>query len=267
MPIIPSIETLPISQAEFAKIAFDVMHHVFAIHNEYGRFFDEIVYKKELSRRLCGIELEVAVDVVHGAFRKTYFADVIASNSGLFEFKAVEKIHPRHRAQAAHYLLLFGMQHAKIINTRPEAVEHEFVNFENPIDALRNPNIVQADYLLESPGATQLQQLLIDLIHDWGAGLDFSLYEEALTYFLGGEERVLVKVPVAGTGGVIAKQKMRLITPDTAFKLTAFPPDSSCLDPYRTHAKRLLRNTPVLSYVQWVNVHQTQVTFETIRRH
>ncbi len=47
MPIISSITTTPISQQAFGELAFDVMRHVFAIHDEYGRFFDEIVYKRE----------------------------------------------------------------------------------------------------------------------------------------------------------------------------------------------------------------------------
>jgi len=265
MPIIPSIDTMQISQEAFGKLAFDVMHHVFAIHDEYGRFFDEIVYKKELSKRLGGIELEVAVDVVHGTFSKTYFADVIANRSGLFEFKAAERIHARHRAQTTHYLLLFGLHHAKIINTRPEKVEHEFVNFQTNLADLRNPRIVDAAYQFESPGAKHLREILLGLIHDWGAGLDLSLFEEAVTHFLGGEANVLSRVPVTGTGGVIAEQKMRLVAPDTAFKLTAFTPASSSHDQFRTHAKRLLNNTH-LTYIQWVNLHQNQVTFHTIQR-
>jgi hypothetical protein len=33
------------------------------------------------------------------------------------------------------------------------------------------------------------------LIEDWGAGLGIGLYEEAVTHFLGGEDRVLLPVP------------------------------------------------------------------------
>ncbi|XZE22403.1 GxxExxY protein [Pirellulaceae bacterium SH449] len=265
MPIIPSIELVQISQEAFGKMAFEVMRHVFSIHDEYGRFFDEIVYKKELLRRLCGIELEVAVNVVHESFSKTFFADVIANRSGLFEFKAAEKIHAKHRAQTTHYLLLFGLQHAKIINTRPEKVEHEFVNFQVNLAELRNPSIVDAVYQPDSPGARELREILLGLIQDWGAGLDLSLYEEAVTHFLGGESNVLCRVPVNGTGGVIAQQQMRLVTPDTAFKLTAFSPSSPSQEQFRTHALRLLKNTP-LSNIQWINIHQTQITFNTLHR-
>jgi GxxExxY protein len=265
MPIIPSIATTQVSQEAFGRLAFDVMHHVFAIHDEYGRFFDEIVYKRELNRRLSGIELEVDVDVVHGTFRKTYSADVIANRSGLFEFKATEAIHARHRAQATHYLLLFGLHHAKIINTRPESVQHEFVNVQANLSELRKPKIIDTYYLQESSGARLLREVLLDLIYDWGAGLDLSLFEEAVTHFLGGEANCLTRIPVTGTGGVIAEQRMRLVAQDAAFKFTAFAPDSTSHQKFLTHAKRLLNNTP-LTFIQWVNIHQTQITFNTISR-
>jgi GxxExxY protein len=265
MPIIPSIVTTPVSQGAFGKLAFDVMHHVFAIHDEYGRFFDEIIYKRELARRMAGLELEVAVDVVHRTFRKIYFADVIANQSGLFEFKAAETIHSRHRAQATHYLLLFGLHHAKIINMRPELVEHEFVNVQANLNELRNPKITDTSFLPNSPGAQHLREILLSLVHDWGAGLDLALYEEAITHFLGGESSVIRGVSVTGTGGALAEQKMRLIAPDAAFKLTAFPPDSSSHTNFRTHAQRLLNHTP-LNFIQWINIHQTEITFNTLQR-
>jgi GxxExxY protein len=166
MPIIPSIATTPVSQEAFGKQAFDVMRHVFAIHDVYGRFFDEIIYKRELARRMEGLELEVSVDVVHQTFRKTYFADVIANQSGLFEFKAAETIHARHRAQTTHYLLLFGLHHAKIINVRPDSVEHEFVNVQTSSNKLRSPKIMDTSLLLGSPGARHLREILLSLVHD-----------------------------------------------------------------------------------------------------
>lgn len=264
MPIIPSIAMTPISQECFGKLAFDVMHHVFAIHDEYGRFFDEIIYKRELSRRVAGLEIEVGVEVVHQTFRKSYFADVIASNSGLFEFKATEAIHSRHRAQITHYLLLFGLHHGKVINMRPETVEHEFVNVRANLTDLRSPGVKEVSYLPTSPDARHLQEILLDLIHDWGAGLDLALYEEAISHFLGGESTVLRKIPVTGTGGELALQKMRLVNPDTAFKLTAFPANGSGHANFRTHAQRLLHHTP-LQFIQWINIHQTEVTFSTIQ--
>jgi hypothetical protein len=35
------------------------MNVVYDIHNEFGRFFDETVYKRELADRMPGMELEL----------------------------------------------------------------------------------------------------------------------------------------------------------------------------------------------------------------
>lgn len=263
MPILPSLATTPISQVAFGKLAFEVMYHVFAIHDEYGRFFDELVYKRELARRMSGMEIEVGVDVVHHSFFKRYFADVIASRSGLFEFKAAEAIHARHRAQTTNYLLLFGLHHGKVINMRRESVEHEFVNIQADLPDLRNPEVNEVLYCCNTPGARDLKEILLGLVHDWGTGLDLSLYEEAITHFFGGEPKVLTRIPVTGTGGELAMQTMRLLNPYSAFKLTAFPPGSPYHANFQTHAQRLLHHTP-LNFIQWINIHQTEITFVTI---
>ena len=58
-------------------------------HSDFGRLFDEKVYKKELSNRLKDVALDVAVDVTHGTFTKRYFADVLVHHGELFKFKMV----------------------------------------------------------------------------------------------------------------------------------------------------------------------------------
>ena len=73
---------------------------------------------KELATRLPDVLTEVPVDVVYQSFTKRYFADVIVRGSGLFEFKAADAIHPKHRGQCIHYLFLFDLGHGKIVNVR-----------------------------------------------------------------------------------------------------------------------------------------------------
>lgn len=265
MPIIPSIPIAPCSQERFGKLAYDVMHHVFAIHDEYGRFFSELIYKRELARRMAGLELEVRIDVVHDSFNKTYFADAIADRTGLFEFKAAEAIHPRHIAQATHYLLLLGLHHGKVLNMRTESVEHQFVNIQSRLSDLRNPKINDTAYLPNSPGAKELRDLFLGLISDWGSGLDITLYEEAITHFLGGELIVFKKIPINGTGGELAHQHMRLAHPNTVFKITAFTNESTSQSNFRVHAQKLLNHTP-LHFIQWINVQQKEITFTTMQR-
>jgi hypothetical protein len=72
MPIHRSTETIRPTQSEFGQIAYDVMDCVYAIHNDFGRFFDEAVYKRELADRTSGMELELPVTLTHGTFSKLY---------------------------------------------------------------------------------------------------------------------------------------------------------------------------------------------------
>ncbi len=254
MPIIPSIPTHRLSQSDFKDLAHEVIAKAFAIHCDFGRFFDEKIYKKELAARMPGIELEASVKVVHGDFSKTYFADVIVAGGGLFEFKAVDAIHPRHRAQTIHYLLLFDIAHAKIVNMRPERVQHEFVNCHLRLANLRTPEIQAPDWDDLLPGAETFRNQLIDLCRDWGLGLDLALYEEALTHFFGGEEAVNIPVPVYGTHGYLA-------APEVAFKITAL---SDGLDSFENQTLAMLRHTRIQA-ILWANLSQNGIRFSIIR--
>jgi GxxExxY protein len=262
MPIKRTIETIRPTQQEFGQIAYDVMRCVYDIHNEFGRFFDEAVYKRELADRMPGLELELPVTVSHATFSKIYRLDVLAHRRGVFKFKAAESFTPRHRGQAINYLLLFDLPHGKIINVRPERVVDEFVNCHLRLDALRNPPVDTADFQSAVAGAAFFHDQLMSLIHDWGAGLETALYEEALTHFLGGEERVLLPVPVMGAKRHLHDQKMRLLAPDVAFKITAFP---DRLEAFDIHARRLLQHTP-LRAIHWANITHNNVWFATIRQ-
>ena len=261
MPIIPSITPTRLSQKEFGALAYEVMDHVFAIHGDFGRFFDEKIYKKELAARMKGVLLEVFVDVVLGSFSKRYFADVIVHDGGLFEFKAADAIHPKHRGQTIHYLLLFDLAHGKIINVRTEEVKHEFVNCHRRLVDLRNPTISDKDWEKSSPGSETFRETLTSLVKDWGTGLDITLYEEGLEHFFNLALPLTSTVPVFGSSGHLADQRMRLVTPESAFKLTALSEPS---DNLMLNARKLLRHTP-LKVIHWANLNHDQITFTTIR--
>jgi GxxExxY protein len=233
---------------------------VFGIHNEFGRLFDERIYKQELARRFPGVELEFAIDVSHGTFATTYFLDALIANGGPFEFKAVEKLAPRHRGQLYNYLLLLDLAHGKLVNLRSDCVEHEFVNATiRPAD--RHCFRIDTQHWITSvPRADFVRESLVDLLHDWGTGLEVTMYEAALTYYLGGEERVVREIPVRSNGHDLGVQGMRLVADDVAFKLTAFEID---LAPFAEHARRLLRHVD-LRAIMWVNIGLQCVTFTTI---
>ena len=196
MPISTRIPIRRLSQAEFGEIAFEVMRHVFDIHNEIGRFFDEKIYKRELAHRLPGVLLEEPIEVTFGTFRKPYSLDVLVAGGAVFEFKAVERLIGRHQAQLLNYLLLCDLAHGKLINVRSEGIEHEFVNtqWRRAERLMFEVNTERWDSAI--PGTAALHDNLLAFLRDLGVGLEISLYEEAVVHFFGGKEQVERDVPV-----------------------------------------------------------------------
>src|SRR5271157_5677449 len=104
------------------------MRHVFDVQRKLGRLFHEKIYHREIVFRIPDSRCEVAVDVQFEDFCKTYYLDLLVGGGAIFELKAVESLMDRHRRQLMHYLFLTDLPHGKLVNLRPERVDHEFVN-------------------------------------------------------------------------------------------------------------------------------------------
>jgi len=261
MPITPLHPVRRLTQQEFAEQSFEVMGCVFEIHNEFGRFFDEKIYKRELASRFPRVEIEFPISISHRTFSTTYYLDALVADGGAFEFKAVAALAPAHQGQLYNYLLMLDLAHGKLVNVRPESVQHEFVNalarpeerriFEVCKDRW-DPSIPRSDMILDS---------VISVLRDWGTGLAVNLYESALTHFLGGEEVVFHNVAVQGSRQLLGYQPMRLAAPDVAFKVTALEAEFGC---FEEHTRRLLAHTD-LRAILWVNIGLHEVTFVTVQ--
>jgi GxxExxY protein len=232
------------------------------MHNEIGRLFGETIYKQELAHRLPGIRLEEPIEVSFDSFRKTCFVDVLVSDGGIFEFKAVESLSGVHRAQLLQYLMLCDVAHGKLINIRPENVEHEFVNTSLTRADRVNFRIEDARWNLSVSGARQFQDFLLALLRDLGTGLSISLYEEAVEHCFGGEAEVRREVGVRVCDHALGNQRFRLIGPGIAFKITGF---DGRLEPFEAHARRLLTHVD-LRAIAWVNISKNAVTFSTLEQ-
>ena len=92
MPVTVNAEVRHLPSDESSRVAYDVMHCVFAVHNELGRFFDEDIYRDETARRVPAPWPEVLIEATFRDFRKPYFMDLLVSGGFVFEFKTVEKI-------------------------------------------------------------------------------------------------------------------------------------------------------------------------------
>src|SRR5688572_33288974 len=91
MPVELSSSIRILSQAEFHAIAERVMRTVFDVHNEYGRFFDEAVYKQAIAAQYPA-EREVVIHISHRAFSKDLFIDLLFDHGAVFEVKTAETL-------------------------------------------------------------------------------------------------------------------------------------------------------------------------------
>lgn len=262
MPIDVFAPLKRVSQTDFADMAYEVMRCVFDIHNEFGRFFDERIYKHELAHRYPGVKLEVPVEVRHRTFSQRYYLDVLVWDAGLFEFKVADRICSKHRAQTLHYLYISDLQHAKLVNVRPEQIEHEFVNTTLTRDDRLKFRVVAEDWVERVPGAADFREIVTALLQDWGTGLEIGLYRDAVVHFFGGEERVRQAVAVRNGSRVLGEHRVWMIAPGTAFMLTALNGQRAS---FLTHARRLLNHTD-LNAIVWADLSIKRVVFTTIRK-
>lgn len=262
MPIKAPDGLRQLNYEEFAAAAYQVMEAVFSVHKEMGRLFDEVVYHKEIARRLKDARSEVAVEVSFGTFRKIYYLDLLFAGGALFEFKTVEVLTDYHRAQLLHYLLLLDLLHGKLVNMRPEAIEHEFVNAALTREDRIQFTVNDANYMRINHANPDVRDLFVPILRDWGTGLDISLYEEALTHFLGGEQQVVQNVGIFVDGNQTGNQSLRLAGPGMALKISALGQGQKR---YEGHLRRFLAHTS-LECMQWINVGRKVVTFKTLKR-
>jgi GxxExxY protein len=250
-----------LSQVEFSALAYGVMRHVFDVHREFGRLFSEEIYQQEIARRCCGAT-EVPIEVLHAGFQKVYFIDLLVGLGGIFELKTVDTLNDRHRGQVLNYLFLSELSHAKLVNLRGESVDHEFVNTTLTRSMRMTFDVVDTGWSNDGC-ALQLRTIIDGLLHDLGTGLEIALYEEAVSFFLGGEDAVVQDVPIHCQDQPVGAQSMRLAAPGAAFRATAL--SDAGRSSYRQQLQRLLGHT-TLESIHWINITNRLVTFETLRQ-
>jgi GxxExxY protein len=263
MPVTVDAELHELPYETASCVAYDVMHCVFAVHNEFGRFMDEDIYRDEIARRVPGVRTEVLIEVTFRDFRKPYFMDMLAQGGFVFELKTVEKLVHRHRSQLLNYLLLTELRHGKLVNLRSELVEHEFVNTRLTRRDRTAFSVRDVDWREPETDLGDTRGLMVEMLRDWGVGLDLHLYEDALTHFLGGKEHVVADIDIVLDGRKVGRQKVRCSDPGSIFKITALGEDGMIR--FQDHARRFLQHTN-LRAIHWINLARDYVTFRTLER-
>ena len=189
--------------------------------------------------------------------------DLLVGGGAVFELKTVKKLGGAHRSQLLNYLLLCELSHGKLVNLRPERVEHEFVNTHLKHSDRTAFHVADQDW--RDPGSADrpLRDWLLGFLRDVGTGLDIRLYESAVSHFFGGDDVVLHDVEVLLDGRCLGRQKIGLTTPDWTFRVTAI--DDAERAHFEDHARRFLQHTKLVGF-HWINITRAVVTFQTIRR-
>ena len=133
--------------------------------------------------RLADAQREVPVEVRFEDFSKTYDLDLLIGGGVIIEMKAVEALAQRHQRQLMYYLFLTGLRHGKVVNLRPEQVEHLFVN--NVLSAAARSSLATVDDGWQEIKTRRFRERMTAALRDWGVGLDLGLYEEAAAHLCG----------------------------------------------------------------------------------
>jgi GxxExxY protein len=267
MPITCPIAPRKMSKGDFAKLDYQIMDLAFDSQNTLGRLCDEIIYQNDLAARieaagLGPVRIEVPLTVTYLDFSKIYSMDLVVADSAVYELKTATALSSEHDAQLLNYLLLWKTPHGKLVNFRSSKVASRFVN--NPITAEAQKSFqANTDRWREfDPSSKRLRSLFLDLLADWGAFLELPLYSEALIHFLGGEQNVIQMVPLHRNGIPLGNQRMHLLTPEIAFRLTAL---NTSFAAYENHLHSILRHSPLKAF-HWINMDRHNIQFVTVEK-
>lgn len=261
MPITTSVPLRHYCQDEFGKVAYEVVHHAFEVHDLLGRIFHESIYRSTLRQVLGNRAIqEFEICLTHQGFRKELYIDLLVDLGCPFELKAVSSLNDAHQSQLIQYLMLTELSHGKLINFGTDRVEHRFVNCHETLEQRRQFQVDCVDWCANGP-TNRLEHLVIPLVRDWGTGLSRLLYLEAIIALAGGEDRCRQFTATKWRGQRTGRQPVYLVEPGVALEITCKKCD---LGHHEMHLRRFLENTDLES-ILWVNITSGSVTFHRIR--
>jgi GxxExxY protein len=262
MPIEIPILLPRLSEAEMRELDYVVMAQAFASQHDLGRLCEEAIYQSDLAARLAGLGIgpirsEVPVSLTFQGFRKVYQLDLVVADRAIYELKTSRMLIAEDRAQLLNYLLLCNATRGKLLNFRPPSVASWFVN--TTLDhAQRHLFEVTIDPRESTP---DFFHVLVELIHDWGTGLEAALYRQALTCLLGDENEIERLLPINRQGISLGRQRFHCVSEDSAFFITCF---NDATPSYETHLRRMLPLSPLNRFF-WANIALHHVSLIVIK--
>jgi GxxExxY protein len=264
MPVQISAKIVKPTKTRFYEIDFIVTGHAHAIHNEFGRLLNESIYQAELARRCTADGLptlrEVQISLIHEAFRKLYYIDLLIESSVPVETKTNDMLVPANTAQTLNYLYLADLNHGTLLNLRPAMVQHEFVSTSLTSEVRRRYTLQEDAFVILCPEMKMARERLIQLLQDWGTHLEVAAYREALDFFLCPQMPDKSTVEIYSAGQPIGKQPALMLTPDILLSVTA---SRLPLKQMQTQLLRFLSHTRLRAML-WINFNGSKITLTTL---
>ena len=254
-----------VSDKQFAEIDKVVMDCAYAVHNKFGRLFDERVYENDLADRLRAegfdVHTQVPISVAHGSFQKTYYLDLVV-NQMLYELKVATGLVSEHDTQALHYAMLQNICLVKLINFGDSKVRGKVLANAVRFEDRFRPMLRKSGFRILTPHCERLVTHLKALLHDWGTHLASQLYNEALVHHFGGEAHCVQRVELNDDDRVLGTHRVQFYSDDQAFIVTSLQCDQAA---YRSHLNVLLSHTN-LNTIQWINLNRARIEITTIEK-
>jgi hypothetical protein len=184
-------------------------------------------------------------------------------NQMLYEIKVVPNLLGEHDAQALNYAMLQNVRLVKLLNFGEAKVRGKLLrNAITEADRFQ-PTMQKTGWKPLGSYCEELINQLNLLIHEWGTHLDFRLYSNALVHYFGGELNCLRRIELISGRLKLGTHAIPHQDSQHGFVLTGF----TCFEPsYRRHLEVLLKHSPSLQGIQWINLSHSRLEATTIER-
>ncbi len=110
------------------ELTYAIRGMLIDVYKTLGPGFREETYKTalsvEASRRGVSVAREVPIDVHYdGQIIDSYRLDLVVDGKVVLELKAIDELHPRHKAQLLSYLKASGMRVGLLVNFGGERLQ------------------------------------------------------------------------------------------------------------------------------------------------
>jgi GxxExxY protein len=263
MPIQPSLYLPTVSDDDFATIDRTVMECAYAVHNKFGRLFDERVYENALaaSLRAEGFEVhtQVPILVTHNSFQKTYYLDLVVDDM-IYELKVVDGLTNEHEAQALNYAMLQNVRLVKLINFGEKKVRGKLLSNAVMGPERYEPEFSNSGMRFFTPHCKRLLTHLEEVVHDLGTHLSSRVYNEILIHLFGGEAHCLRRTQLQSGQLILGTHIVQVHADGYAFIVTSISTDPSA---YLDHLRALLLHSR-LNSIHWINFNRSRIEIRTL---